>query len=123
MTFAGSYVPFDGQRFWLAVLLFTISLPGLFEATKNVRWMNACGDLSYPIYLIHTLTLILFGGWLFDLLPVSTIPKGYLSIAAFLAVTIISAIVVHRLLERPLARIMRLSVPLWRFSYAARRWS
>jgi peptidoglycan/LPS O-acetylase OafA/YrhL len=120
MTFGGSYVPFDGQRFWLSVLLFTVSLPGLFEASKSIRWMNACGDLSYPIYLIHTLTLMLFGGWLLNALPVSTVPEGYQSIGAFLVVTIGSAAVVHRLLERPMAQLMRLSFPLSRLSYNAR---
>jgi peptidoglycan/LPS O-acetylase OafA/YrhL len=115
MCFAGSYVPFDGLRFWLSVLLFTISLPGLFDATKNIRWMNRAGDLSYPIYLIHTLTLILFGGWLLNILPVSVVSEGYVSIAAFLGITIVSAATVHWLLEVPVAQLMRLRSPLPKF--------
>jgi peptidoglycan/LPS O-acetylase OafA/YrhL len=115
MTFGGSYVPFDGLRFWLSVLLFTISLPGLFNATKGIRWMNRVGDLSYPIYLIHTLTLILLGGWLLNVLPVSSVSEGYASIAAFLGITIVSAAAVHWLLEVPAAQLMRLRSPLPRF--------
>ena len=66
MTYGGSYASFDTPRFWVSVLLFSVAVPGLFEATKNVRWMNALGDLSYPVYLVHTMVLILFGQWLLD---------------------------------------------------------
>jgi peptidoglycan/LPS O-acetylase OafA/YrhL len=112
MMFGGSYVPFDGRRFWLSVLLFTVSLPGLFEATKGVRWMNAIGNLSYPVYLIHTLTLMLCSGWLLHLLPVTTLNEGYVSILAFLAVTIAAGAIVHGLIEVPVAEFMR-SIPRW----------
>jgi peptidoglycan/LPS O-acetylase OafA/YrhL len=120
MTFAGSYVPFDGRRFWLAVVLFTLALPGLFEATKNMRWMNAFGDLSYPIYLVHTLALFLFGRWLLDLLPISTVPEGYVSTVTFLGVTTVCAIIVHRLLERPVAQLMRVGFPRLRLILGVR---
>ena len=64
------------NRFWQAFtnlfliedlrnrLFFTLALPGLFEGTKDIGWMNVAGDLSYPIYLVHTLVLYVFGGWL-----------------------------------------------------------
>ncbi len=77
--------------------------------------MNRAGDLSYPIYLIHTFTLILFGGRLLNMLPVSVVSEGYVSIAAFLGITIVSAAAVHWLLEVPVAQLMRFSSPLPKF--------
>ena len=41
MTYGGSYASCDTLRFWGSVLLFTAALPGLFEATKNIRWMKS----------------------------------------------------------------------------------
>lgn len=117
MTFGGSYAPFDGIRFWASVLLFTLALPGLFEATKGVRWMNLAGDLSYPIYLVHTAKLMIFGPSLMRVaLPSTTTIGGYVSISSFLMVTILSAILVHRLCEVPADRLMRMvRLPRLRF--------
>jgi peptidoglycan/LPS O-acetylase OafA/YrhL len=110
MTFGGSYAGYDTARFWGSVFLFTLALPGLFEATKNIAWMNAAGDLSYPIYLIHTLVLYTLGPWLIaNALPLSSLPPaeaGYVSIIVYLAVTTAMAAVVHRLMEVPVARAM-----------------
>jgi peptidoglycan/LPS O-acetylase OafA/YrhL len=109
MTFGGSYRSFDGTRFWTSVLLFTLALPGLFEATKGVRWMNLVGDLSYPIYLVHTAVLILLEPWLMRVaLPSITTIGGYVSIGSFLVATILAAILVHCLCEVPTARLMRM---------------
>jgi peptidoglycan/LPS O-acetylase OafA/YrhL len=111
MTF-GSYAgSFDGPRLWVSVLLFTIALPGLFEATKNLRWMNIAGDLSYPIYLIHLVVLVLIGQWLLG--AVQSVPSltpaaiGYGSIMTFLLAATGVAALVHRLLEVPVAQAMR----------------
>lgn len=111
MTVGGSYIPFDGQRFWGSILLFTLALPGLFEATKGIRWMNWIGDLSYPVYLVHILVFLWFSNFLID----QTLPKSgsiplssaYSSIAAFLAVTTAAAIVSHRLIEVPVSWAMQ----------------
>jgi peptidoglycan/LPS O-acetylase OafA/YrhL len=111
MLFGGSYVGYDSVRFWGSVLFFAAALPGLFEATKGMRWMNLAGDLSYPIYLIHTSVLILFAPTLIDLaLPLTLLPPveaGYVSIAAFLAVTTVAALLIHKMIEAPVAHVMR----------------
>jgi peptidoglycan/LPS O-acetylase OafA/YrhL len=111
MTF-GSYAGgFDTARLWVSILLFTIALPGLFEATKNLRWMNIAGDLSYPIYLIHLVLLVLIGKWLVGV--VLSIPSltaagiGYGSMMTFLLAATGGAALVHRLLEVPVAQAMR----------------
>lgn len=111
MMFGGSYANFDTPRFWGAVVCFVIALPGLFEFTKNVRWMNLLGDLSYPLYLIHTSVVMLLGPVLIAVaLPLSLLPPadaGYVSIVAYLVVAVLAAALVHKVLEIPLARLMR----------------
>jgi peptidoglycan/LPS O-acetylase OafA/YrhL len=109
MTF-GSYRGFDSPRFWSSILCFTIALPGVFEATKKVNWMNATGDLSYPVYLVHMIVLLTVGPWLVSVsLPLDLLPRveaGWVSIGVFLGVTTAAAAIVHRLLEVPIARAM-----------------
>ena len=69
--------------------------------------MNALGDLSYPIYLVHTLVLILFGQWLLSgalsLEWLDMLDRGYASLVAFSAATVLAAVLVHRLVEIPMA--------------------
>jgi hypothetical protein len=38
----------------------------VFEATKKINWMNATGDLSYPVYLVHMIVLLAIGPWLIN---------------------------------------------------------
>lgn len=43
---------------------FALSLPGLFAATKDSRTLNFLGDLTYPLYLFHSLMIAaLFWPW------------------------------------------------------------
>jgi peptidoglycan/LPS O-acetylase OafA/YrhL len=106
----GSYRGFDSPRFWLSILCFTLALPGVFEATKKIKWMNAAGDLSYPVYLVHLMVLMIVGPWLIKfVLPLDLMPRAevaWVSIVVFLAITTAAAAVVHRLLEVPIARAM-----------------
>jgi peptidoglycan/LPS O-acetylase OafA/YrhL len=107
MMYAGPNGPFDGLRLWGAALFFTLALPGLFESTRNIRWMNTIGDLSYPVYLVHLLLILLIGESLFrvtfptEWLPL--VPAAHVSIASFLAVSIVAAAAVHWFLEKPVA--------------------
>jgi len=49
---------------YVAAVLFSLALPGIFEATKNNRVSNWLGDLTYPLYLTHDMTMsALFGLW------------------------------------------------------------
>ena len=103
MTF-GSLRDFDSPRFWGSIVLFTVALPGLFEATKNIGWMNRLGDLSYPAYLVHGIVLTAAGAWLADALPLDA---PYLSQAAVLAIILLAAMAAHWCLEMPVAAAMR----------------
>jgi peptidoglycan/LPS O-acetylase OafA/YrhL len=110
MAVGGSYASYDTARFWGSAIYFTLALPGLFEGTKNIAWMNAAGDLSYPIYLVHTLVLYVAGQWLVDHVMsneiLSPLASGFVSMAAFLLLTMVVAAAVHRLIEMPVARMM-----------------
>lgn len=108
MLWGGNFADFDGTRFWSSTALFTLALPGLFSATKSSRWMNALGDLSYPVYLIHFLPIASgYGSGLDSLATVIGGPAWYASTAIYAVLTVGAAAAVHRLLEIPTAALMR----------------
>jgi len=49
---------FDNPWFYVAILFFAAALPSLFHLTKDHRLGNAAGELTYPLYLIHTLVMV-----------------------------------------------------------------
>jgi peptidoglycan/LPS O-acetylase OafA/YrhL len=58
---AGDWFRFND---YVATVLFALALPGVFEATKNNRVSNWLGDLTYPLYLTHDMTMsAVFGLW------------------------------------------------------------
>src|SRR6202035_241209 len=50
---------FDNPWFYVALLFFAAALPSLFHLTKNHRLSNAAGELTYPLYLTHTLVMLM----------------------------------------------------------------
>jgi peptidoglycan/LPS O-acetylase OafA/YrhL len=119
---AAPYKDFDSPRFWLAISCFTMSLPGLFHATKNSRWMNYMGDLSYPVYLVHVIVFMWIGGEtagaVFSMVGKSQATAPLASLA-FLLLVLCSAIVAHHILEKPAARIMRFTSGCLRKCFSA----
>lgn len=97
-----------------SVVLFALSLPTVFEATKDNRVSNFLGDLSYPLYLFHLIAIecmygargnfLEWGGGLTRF--VKQIPDPYFAglVAAviFSAYVLAVAAVVHFAVERPL---------------------
>jgi peptidoglycan/LPS O-acetylase OafA/YrhL len=53
-------VNWDSWQFWLAVFCFAASIPGVFERTKRAALLNALGDLSFPVYLVHLMVVAEF---------------------------------------------------------------
>lgn len=53
------FVPFYRNYDWLLYILFGVTLPFLFHASKAWAWDRWIGNLSYPIYLIHASVLLL----------------------------------------------------------------
>lgn len=52
------FLPIDRDVFnWFLYIVTFISLPFLFELTKNIKWDNKIGELSYPIYISHMLVI------------------------------------------------------------------
>ena len=108
----GPRAGFDNWRLWLSALCFAAALPGLFEATKGIRWMNLLGNLSYPLYLVHTLVVAAVGDWWLALGNNGRL-VSYASLAVFLAASTLAALAAHRLLEIPTSQLMRRAL-LWR---------
>jgi peptidoglycan/LPS O-acetylase OafA/YrhL len=92
----------DTLPFVAAITFFALSVPGLFHATKDIRWMNLIGELSYPFYLLHVVVMALLRQW----------PEFYgeafmSSLAAVLGGTTLLAALAHFVVERPFARFLR----------------
>jgi peptidoglycan/LPS O-acetylase OafA/YrhL len=101
---------FDIARLWVSATLFTAALPGFFDATKDRSWMNALGNLSYPIYLTHTLAVQFLGPPLYyACVRLGLATQSYVMpvIATFLLIAVAIGIAAHLLLERPLAALFR----------------
>jgi peptidoglycan/LPS O-acetylase OafA/YrhL len=54
---AGNQITFDGWSTHLLPVCFALALPGIFAATKDSRFFNLLGDLTYPLYLTHSLAI------------------------------------------------------------------
>lgn len=101
---------FDIPRLWWSIGCFTLGLPGFFDFTKRIGWMNALGNLSYPLYLTHQLVVLLIGPpvlyWFRDHGLIGA-HRPTLLIVSFLSVAVAVALVAHHLIENPLARAMK----------------
>jgi peptidoglycan/LPS O-acetylase OafA/YrhL len=110
-TPAGDWFPIND---YVAAVLFALALPGVFAATKNIRLSNWLGDLTYPLYLTHHLTMTaLFGIWAFVGEPgvkfvhfaksFSSPSTTALVLFVLVAITCLPvALIVHVLVELPL---------------------
>jgi peptidoglycan/LPS O-acetylase OafA/YrhL len=107
----GSYADWDSWRFWLAALSFAAFLPVLFLHTKDNRILNALGDLSYPVYLLHPLVMV---GLLEAGMPATVsswlgLSRSALALCltvSFLVCVLIVSAIAHVLLEKPVASVM-----------------
>lgn len=98
---------FDTERLWVSIVLFSVGLPGFFNATKDSVWLNRLGDLSYPLYLVHIFVLFFVGTDImaatFGLLPSMPQLAAFLSVAAYVVATVVMAAMVHYLIELPIS--------------------
>ena len=112
---------FDNVYFYLAIALFAVSLPVIFNATKDNRVCNFLGDLTYPLYITSGVLLILlrtpssfFYGidnqiqttavYLFDASPLAK--AAFISIALW-GLMALCAVAVHFLIEKPAIACLR----------------
>ncbi len=85
-------------------------------ALRVGRWANWMGDLSYPLYLIHgaaiSVTSVVF-------LKLGWGGSGALLLVASVAIACVAAHLVNRLVERPVARILRRTWTRWQVAAQA----
>jgi peptidoglycan/LPS O-acetylase OafA/YrhL len=116
--YAENPVSVDGWPAHLSAICFALALPGIFHATKNSRVFNVLGDLTYPLYLTHSLVIaalfwpLAFASGLGErtmdsLLPLvqSKVLAGILLTGTFIIIAIAVTAVVHYCIERPSRRI------------------
>ena len=116
---SGSEAPWDNLYFMGSAVCLALAMPGLFAATRNVRWMNSLGELSYPLYLVHMSVL-----YLLFILPNSPIHSWGASVIAFsglesatnpgrvvtaivLLVCLLASMLLHQVIERPMRAALR----------------
>lgn len=88
------YIPYYRNYPWQMYLMFSLSLPFLFQASKNSLWDRWIGNLSYPIYIIHHPIIKC-------LEQQGTIKDGLLT----LSLTLVTSIIVLVFVDQPLDRI------------------
>lgn len=103
----------DGWLPWASCVFFAMALPGVFRGTKDNGFFNYLGDLTYPLYLTHLLTIMLLNRYMIGnetlmqhLGDLSTViargPSGNVYFLLFLLVTIAVAATAHAFIELPL---------------------
>jgi peptidoglycan/LPS O-acetylase OafA/YrhL len=120
-TIQSNFDPWDNPWFLAAAFCVAGALPGIFAMTRNIRWMNMLGNLSYPVYLLHMSVLyILFlqpQPWALSIgkaiIAIGTTESnpnigGSLVFLVFAAICLVAAALLHRLIERPTRRLLRL---------------
>jgi peptidoglycan/LPS O-acetylase OafA/YrhL len=111
--------PWDALPFYAMTVCFALSLPPIFESTKDIRWMNFCGDLTYPLYLVHRPLMdianatAIGGASIGDhyIRYVNSLPGGettqfVVAVAIFLPVALIVSYAANQLIETPLRRVL-----------------
>jgi peptidoglycan/LPS O-acetylase OafA/YrhL len=89
---------FPGYRNYpeLIYAVLICAMPFIFEAFKNIPWDRWIGNLSYPIYLLHTAVIAAFHNYLGSL--------NVIAVGAVGTVTILLAVLVNVSVDEPLER-------------------
>jgi peptidoglycan/LPS O-acetylase OafA/YrhL len=104
------YVYWDKPRFWLSYICFAAALPSISAATKNSGPLNALGELSYPLYLTHTLVIAAatYSGWTNIVAThFSADQAAWVILTSALAAALVGAFALHVLVETRTANLMR----------------
>ena len=105
--------PFDNLYFYGYLTCIFFGMPVLFEKTKGIGWVNFLGNLSYPIYLSHTIVLSLLFLGPNPLISQSAVcSRGWQGQAIFLLSTIIASILLHYLVEIKAVKVMQSLIEL-----------
>jgi peptidoglycan/LPS O-acetylase OafA/YrhL len=85
-------IDLPGSLALLAVIAF-LSMPFLFGATRDNKFDTFLGRISYPVYMVHFIIVVLF----------ETYGEDY-SIILLLAVVCVAAVLMHCVVESPIDR-------------------
>ncbi len=92
LLFLRQYIPLYRNYDWTVYALSAVLIPWLFEYTKRLRFDRYIGELSYPIYILHTpLILILNKMW--------GLESGALMLLLTIAVSLIAVFTIESPLE------------------------
>ena len=95
----------DQPETWLFLLVFAAAIPFIFSLTKSSIANSALGNLSYPLYLVHSLVfaaiVALLGG------KEGALELGYGWAALALGLAIGFAILLHEVVELPVEKVRR----------------
>ncbi len=104
---------FDSPYFYLGIVSFALSLPYVFELTKNNRILNFLGDTSYAIYLIHVMIIVYIWPLISPHIPfiaISNHPKfvfACIQTAIIVCIAIGIGILVEIIVEKHVASVFR----------------
>ena len=103
----------DLGRLWVWGIPAVLMVGGAYLHERNMQtvrlpWLNTIGDASYALYLIHPMAISFVRAVFRKLGLVGDAPV--LTVAFFIvaiAVSVVSAVIVHRLFEKPVGRILK----------------
>lgn len=95
----------DGAALWAFYILFAISVPFIFEMTKNSKGDLAVGALSYSLYIAHR-PIFQFSLYLLGITKSDNFAElGASACLAVLFVTLCVAIAINMFIEKPMDKI------------------
>lgn len=104
LTFGWQAVPLSyAAKKWLYYLVFACCLPFVFEHSKRSALDRAIGDLSYSVYLVHALIIVLVG-LVFGQAFFARAEQGHYLAAIVLPITLFVAFLLQLMVQGPIDR-------------------
>jgi peptidoglycan/LPS O-acetylase OafA/YrhL len=93
LVFAQNGQAMTASYTFYAPYFFALLVPSIFSLTRKNRWDRWTGDLSYPLYLVHVLVMVVLGAK-----AIAT--PGYVLLPTAIAAAAVLLVVVDRPVER-----------------------
>lgn len=104
LSLTAAKLTFDNRYFYSAFICFAMTLPSIFAWTKNNKFLNYLGKLSFPIYLTHIVVIGLFSSGMIKLTNIFISDHAtitYSITAGIITTSILIAVVVMLTIEQP----------------------
>lgn len=92
--YKNNFIPFSMKEIGYLGMI-CVSIPVLFNLTKNYKWDKWIGELSYPVYMSHMLVYFISAA-----LPIALLKTGW----AMALLTIIGSILLNKFIADPIER-------------------